>query len=51
MFAKRLDKRTENKHSISNFRSVRILNTSSKIYKEFFKDFPVSKIKILLSPF
>ena len=48
---KPVDKKTENKDSISNFRPVSILNTFSKIYEKFSKDFPVSKIEILLSPF
>ena len=33
------DKKTENKHSISNFRLVSILNTFSKIYEKFSKNF------------
>ena len=48
---KPLDKKTGNKHSISNFRPVNILNTFSKIYEKFSKDFLISKIKMLLSPF
>ena len=46
-----LDKKTENKHSISNFRPVSILNTFSKIYEKFSKDFLISEIAIFLSLF
>ena len=48
---KPLDKKTENKHSISNFRPVSILNTFSKIYEKFSKDFLISEIEMFLSPF
>ena len=48
---KSLEKNPENKHSISNFQPVSILNTFSKIYEKFSKDFLVSKIEIFLSPF
>ena len=48
---KPLDKKRENKHSISNFTSVKILNTFSKIYEKFSKDFLVSEIEMFLSPF
>ena len=40
-------KKTENKHSISIFPPVSILNT----FKEFSKDLLVSEIEIFLSPF
>ena len=46
---KPLDRKTENKHSISNFRSVSILNTFSKVYQKFSKDFLISEM--FLSPF
>ena len=48
---KPLDKKTENKHSISNFRPVSILNTFSKIYEKFSIDFLISEIELFLSPF
>ena len=49
---KPLDKKNpENKHSISNFRPVSILNTFSKIYEKFSKDFLISEIEMFLSPF
>ena len=48
---KPLDKKTENKHSISNFRPVSILNTFSKIYEKFSKEFLISEIEMFLSPF
>ena len=48
---KPLDKKTENRHSISNFRAVIILNTFSKIYEKFSKDFLISEMKMFLSPF
>ena len=48
---KSLDKKTENKHAISNFRPVSILNTFSKIYEKFSKDFLISEIEMFLSPF
>ena len=41
----------ENKHAISNFRPVSILNTFSKIYERFSKDFLISEIEMFLSPF
>ena len=50
-FVKPLGKKTENKHSISNFRLVSIFNTSSKIYEKFSKDFLVSEIEMFLSLF
>ena len=48
---KPLDKKTENKHSISNFRPVSISNTFSKIYQKFSKNFLISETEMLLSPF
>ena len=48
---KRLDKKTENKHSISNFGPVSILNTFSKVYVKFSKDFLISEKEMFLSPF
>ena len=48
---KPLDKKTENKHSISIFRPVSILNTFSKIYEKFSKEFLISEIEMFLSPF
>ena len=46
---KPLDKKTNN--TISNFRPVSILNTFSKIYGKFSKDFLISEIEMFLSPF
>ena len=46
---KTLDKKTENKHTILNFRPVSILNTFSKIYEKFSKDFLISEIEMFLS--
>ena len=48
---KLLNKKTENKHSISNFQPFSILNTFSKIYEKFSKDFLISEIEMFLSPF
>ena len=48
---KSLGKKTENKHFISNFRPVSILNTFSKIYLKFSKAFLVSKPEMFPSPF
>ena len=48
---KPLDKKTEDKHCISNFRPVSILNTLSKIYKMFAKNLLVSNIEEFFSPF
>ena len=47
---KPLDKKTEDKHCISNFRPVSILNTS-KIYEMFAKNLLVSNIEEVFSPF
>ena len=48
---KPLNKKTEDKHCISNFRPVSILNTFSKIYEKFAKNLLVSNIEEFLSPF
>ena len=48
---KPLDKKTEDKHCISNFRPVSILNTFSKIYEMFAKNLLVSNIEEFFSPF
>ena len=47
---KPLDKKTEDKHDISNFRPVSILNTFSKIYEMFAKNLLVSNIEEFFSP-
>ena len=47
---KPLDKKTEDKHCISNFQPVSILNTS-KIYKMFAKNPLVFYIEEFFSPF
>ena len=48
---KPLDKKTEDKHCISNFRPVSILNTFSKIDEMFAKNLLVSNIEEFFSPF
>ena len=48
---KPLDKKTKDKHGISNFRLVSILNTFSKIYKMFAKNLSVSNVEEFFSPF
>ena len=48
---KPLDKKTEDKHCISNFHPVSILNTFSKIYKKSAKNLLVSSIEEVFSPF
>ena len=48
---KPLDKKTEDKHCISNFRLVSILNTFSNIYEKFAQNLLVSNIEEFLSPF
>ena len=50
-FVKPLDKKTEDKHCISNFQPVSILNTFSKIYEMFAKNLLVSNIEEFFSPF
>ena len=50
-YVKPLDKKTEDKHCISNFRPVSILNTFSKIYEMFAKNLLVSNIEEFFSPF
>ena len=47
---KTLDKKTEDKHCISNFRPVSILNTS-KMYEMFAKNLLVSNKEEFFSPF
>ena len=49
--AKPLDKKAENKHSISNLRPISIFNAFSKIYAKVSKDFLISEIEMFLSPF
>ena len=48
---KPLNKNTEDKYCISNFRPVTILNTFSKIYEMFAKNLLVSNIEEFFSPF
>ena len=48
---KPLDKKTEDKHCISNFRPASILNTFSKIYEMFAKSLLISNIEEFFSPF
>ena len=40
-----LDKHTDDKYSVTNFRPVSVLNTFSKIYEKIVKDFLMSKIE------
>ena len=46
-----LDKHTDDKYSVTNFRPVSILNTFSKIYEKIVKYFLISKVKHNFSPF
>ena len=48
---KPLDKKTEDKHCISNFRPVSILNTFSNIYEKFAKNLLVCNIEDFFSHF
>ena len=48
---KPLDKKTEDKHCISNLHLVSSLNTFSKIYKKSAKNLLVSSIEEVFSPF
>ena len=46
-----LDKRTEDKYSVTNFRPVSVSNTFSNIYEKIVKDFLISKMEHHFSPF
>ena len=46
-----LDKHTDDKYSLTNFRPVSILNTFSKIYEKIVKDIFISKMEHHFSPF
>ena len=46
-----LDKHTDDNYSVTNFRSVSVLNTFSKIYEKIVKDFLISKMEQNFSPF
>ena len=46
-----LDKKTEEKHCISNFWPVSILNSFSEIYEMFAKNLLVSNVEELFYPF
>ena len=46
-----LDKHTDDKYSVTNFRSVSVLNTFSKIYEKIVKDFLISKMEQNFLPF
>ena len=46
-----LDKHTDNKYSVSNFRSVSVLNIFSKMYEKVLKNMLVEKINDHFSPF
>ena len=48
---KSLHKKKEDKHCISDFRPVSILNTFSKIYEKFAKNILLSNIEEFFSPF
>ena len=41
-----LDKDTDDKYFVTNFRPVGVLNTFSKIYKKIVKDFLISKMEL-----
>ena len=46
-----LDKHTDDKYSVTNFRPVSVLNTFSKNYEKIVKNFLISKMKQNFSPF
>ena len=46
-----LDKHTDNKYSVSNFRPVSVLNIFSKMYEKFLKNMLVEKMNNHFSPF
>ena len=46
-----VDKKTDNKNKISNYRPVSVLNTFSKIYETIIKNHLVSEMKNHFSPF
>ena len=46
-----LDKHTDDKYSVTNFRPVSVLNIFSKIYEKVVKDFLISKMEHHFSPF
>ena len=46
-----LDKRTEDKYSVTNFRPVSVSNTFSNIYEKIVKDFLINKMEHHFSPF
>ena len=45
-----LDKHTDDKYSVTNFRPVSVLNTFSKIYEKIVKAFLISKMEQDFSP-
>ena len=46
-----LDKHTDNKYSVTNFRPVSVLNTFPKIYEKIVRYFLITKIGQHFSPF
>ena len=46
-----LDKHTDDKYSVTNFRPVNVLNTFSKTYEKIVKNFLISKLEYTFSPF
>ena len=49
LYVSRLDKYTDNKFSVTNFRPVSVLNIFPKIYEKNVKDFLVSKMEHFFS--
>ena len=46
-----IDKKTDNKHTVSNFRPVSLLNCFSKIYENFIKNHIVNSMNNYISPY
>ena len=46
-----IDKKNDNKYTVSNFRPVSLLNCLSKIYENYIKNHIVNFINIYISPY
>ena len=46
-----IDKKTDNKYTVSNFRSVSLLNYSSKIYENYIKNHIINSMNNYISPY
>ena len=46
-----MDKNTDDKYSVTNFRPVSVLNTFPKMYEKIVKYFMIGKMKQNFSPF